>query len=116
MNFFVYLGKNKDSIDYVGTTIQEPEERFRWHKNNGKGHLKFEIYKKCQTKEEMLDLEYELIQKFNPKLNKIKHRKQNFNKKLTDEELKNRIGNKEWCQCCLKRRVNKGYKKCYFCS
>lgn len=28
----------------------------------------------------------------------------------------NRIGNEEWCQSCLKRRVNKGYSQCLFCQ
>lgn len=27
-----------------------------------------------------------------------------------------RIGNSEWCQTCLKRRVNKGYTQCLFCQ
>lgn len=27
-----------------------------------------------------------------------------------------RVGNKEWCQTCLKRRVNKGYGQCLFCQ
>ena len=28
----------------------------------------------------------------------------------------NRVGNDEWCQSCLKRRVNKGYSQCLFCQ
>ncbi|MGR8809997.1 hypothetical protein [Leuconostoc citreum] len=27
-----------------------------------------------------------------------------------------RIKNNEWCQYCLKRRVNKGYSQCLFCQ
>lgn len=27
-----------------------------------------------------------------------------------------RVGDKEWCQSCLKRRVNKGYTKCLRCQ
>ncbi|KGB50931.1 hypothetical protein LH61_05435 [Leuconostoc mesenteroides P45] len=28
----------------------------------------------------------------------------------------NRVGSDEWCQSCLKRRVNKGYSQCLFCQ
>jgi len=28
----------------------------------------------------------------------------------------NRVGDQEWCQLCLKRRVNKGYDQCLFCQ
>ena len=31
-------------------------------------------------------------------------------------EISNRIRNKEWCQTCLKRRVNNGYSQCLFCQ
>lgn len=31
-------------------------------------------------------------------------------------ELSDRIGNKKWCQTCLKRRVNNGYSQCLFCQ
>lgn len=31
-------------------------------------------------------------------------------------ELYDHIGNKEWCQICLKRRVSKGYSQCLFCQ
>lgn len=31
-------------------------------------------------------------------------------------EKPKRVGNDEWCQSCLKRRVNKGYSKCLFCQ
>lgn len=30
--------------------------------------------------------------------------------------ISNRVGNKEWCQTCLKRRVNNGYSQCLFCQ
>lgn len=36
--------------------------------------------------------------------------------KLSQKELNSRIGDKKWCQSCLKRRVNPGYKTCFFCS
>lgn len=113
--FNVYVGKDtKGNIVYVGTTIQKPSDRWRWHKHKGK-NLNFEMYKVCETSEEMLNLEHELILKFKPKLNKITKRKQNFNAKLTPEQLEARKGDKEWCQCCLKRRVNIGYTKCAYC-
>ena len=31
-------------------------------------------------------------------------------------ELSDRIGNKKWCQTCLKRRVSRGYSQCLFCQ
>lgn len=31
-------------------------------------------------------------------------------------ELSDRVGNNEWCQSCLKRRVNNGYSQCLFCQ
>ena len=31
-------------------------------------------------------------------------------------ENSDRVGNDEWCQSCLKRRVNKGYSQCLFCQ
>ena len=116
--FYVYKGlpKEKDGkkLLYIGTTIQIPADRFRWHKSNGKD-FRFEIIKICKDEKEMLDTEFALIQKYNPRYNKITKRKQNFNKRLSDEEKYGRVGNKEWCQCCLTRRVNKGYKFCYYC-
>lgn len=114
--FYVYKGlSNKGKLLYIGTTIQVPCDRFRWHKANGKNFI-FEIIKICKDENEMLDTEFELIKKFKPLQNKIIKRKQNFNKKLTDEEKYSRVGDKEWCQCCLMRRVNRGYKHCYYCS
>ena len=34
--FTVYKGLLNNKIVYIGTTIQKPEDRFRWHRNNGK--------------------------------------------------------------------------------
>ena len=113
--YFIYFGYDeKENLVYIGTTVQNPKDRFRWHKHNGKD-LYFEVIKECESANEMLDLEFELIKKHEPKLNKIKTRKQNLNIKLTEEELEKRKGNTEWCQFCLKRRVNKGYKFCSRC-
>ena len=116
--FYVYKGLSKEGnhkLKYIGTTIQIPSDRFRWHKSNGKDLL-FEIIAICSNQTEMLDLEYRLIKKYNPPLNKIKSRRQNFNVVLSDEELENRIGKAGWCQRCLKRHVNRGYKYCYYCT
>ena len=113
--FTVYKGSLGGQIVYIGTTIQKPSDRFRWHKSNGKKFL-FEVIKQFENENEMLDLEFELIKILNPKFNKIKTRKQNFNKKLTLEILESRKNNSQWCQKCLKRHVNKGYKYCYYCS
>jgi excinuclease UvrABC nuclease subunit len=115
--FYVYKGLDKKTKEliYIGTTIQKPSDRFRWHKHNGKD-LEFHVIKKCDNEKQMLDLEFSLIKEHKPKLNHITHRKQTFNKVLSNEDVKLRVGNSEWCQCCLKRRVNKGYEFCYYCS
>ena len=115
--FYVYKGLCKKSFEllYIGTTTQIPSDRFRWHKANGKDFI-FEIIKICNNEFEMLDCEYELIQKYKPKYNKINKRKQNFNKKLTSAQKLERVNVKEWCQSCLTRRVNSGYKYCAFCN
>lgn len=113
--YYVYKGLIGTRLVYIGTTIQIPADRFRWHKANGKNFI-FQVVKICNDENEMLDLEFALITKYKPKYNKITKRKQNFNKKLSDEDKYSRVGNKEWCQCCLTRRVNKGYKICYYCS
>lgn len=113
--YTVYKGEKKGKIVYIGTTIQKPSDRFRWHRHNGKD-LDFTVLFEFDNETEMLDKEFELIKKHNPRMNKIKHRKQNLNKKLTKEELESRRGNNEWCQSCFKRRVNKGYNHCYYCS
>lgn len=118
--YLVYVGysrkdKGKTKIIYVGTTIQYPLSRWYYHKTHGKD-LVFEEYKRFDNEKDMLDLEFELINKHHPSCNSITHRRQNFNVPLTQEELESRKGNPEWCQCCLKRRVSKGYKYCYYCS
>jgi len=62
--FYVYKGLQKDKENgkllYIGTTIQIPCDRFRWHKANGKD-FNFEIINVCNDINEMLDLEYTLI-------------------------------------------------------
>jgi len=115
--FYVYKGLDKKTKEllYIGTTIQIPNDRFRWHKANGK-NLIFEVIKICENENDMLDYEFQLIQKYKPKLNKISHRKQNLNVLLSDKELESRKGDSHWCQKCLKRHVNVGYKYCYNCS
>lgn len=112
--YTVYKGEKSGKIVYIGTTIQKPEDRFRWHKHNGKP-FNFTVLGQFDNQEDMLNFEFELIKKHKPKHNKIKHRKQNLNAKLTPEMLEARKGDSNWCQCCLKRRVNKGYKNCYWC-
>ena len=101
---------------YVGTTIQKPEDRFRWHKANGKKNLTFFVVHEFDNPDDMLKTEFELIQKFRPAMNKITKRPQNFNAPLSTEELESRKGNSKWCQSCLTRRVNEGYMQCYFCA
>ncbi|MBR4177082.1 MAG: hypothetical protein IKQ53_06755 [Bacteroidales bacterium] len=117
--YVVYFGyskkKNNDKVQYVGTTIQHPMSRWYYHSTHGKD-LRFEVVLRFNNKEDMLEKEYEFIKKLHPPLNKITKRQQNLNVPLTGEELEKRKGDPEWCQCCLKRRVNKGYKYCYFCS
>lgn len=113
--YTVYKGERGGKIVYIGTTIQKPKDRFRWHRHNGKD-LNFTVLEQFKTSEEMIDTEFALIKQHNPKLNKIKHRKQNLNVALSEDAINSRIGDDEWCQCCLKRRVNKGYKKCLWCS
>ncbi len=118
--FLVYVGyskkdKNQERIVYVGTTIQYPLSRWYYHKIHGKD-LVFKEYCRFTNEQDMLDKEFELIQKYRPSCNKIKSRKQNYNVELSAEELENRRGNPEWCQCCLRRHVSPGYKYCYYCS
>lgn len=115
--FTVYSGKDKLTRDlvYIGTTVQKPADRFRWHKANGKD-LVFEVLFQFDSEDEMLDKEFELIKQLRPKMNKIVHRKQNLNRRLTSITLNSRRNNAEWCQSCLKRRVNKGYMVCFYCS
>lgn len=111
--YSVYKGEVNGEIVYIGTTIQEPRARFRWHKSNGKP-FSFTVLSQHPSAESMLDEELRLIKKHKPRHNK--RIKQNFNVKLTREQLDLRVGDKVWCQSCLKRRVRDGYKACYFCS
>lgn len=110
--YSVYEGRDdKDELVYIGTTVQKPSARFRWHKANGKP-LRFKVLHQFDNPDKMLDKEFELIQKHKPRLNKIVNRKQNLNIKLSQQELDKRKGNKSWCQGCLKRRVRVNYKRC----
>ena len=81
--YSVYKGENKSTgeLVYIGTTIQKPEARFRWHKSNGKD-LNFTVIHKYDNADEMLEKEFELIKQLTPKLNKITKRPQNLNVKL----------------------------------
>lgn len=54
--------------------------------------------------------EFELIKKYNPELNKIKHRKQNLNCKLTEKEyIKAFIPHNNGCKFSLVFKDNRGY-------
>ena len=113
----VYVGKNsRGQVVYVGTTTQDdPRKRFYRHKQDGK-KCKFKILKECESLEHMLQEEFRLIQELKPKLNKRINVPQNHNRKLTQEELQARVGQNEWCQGCLKRRVRTGRKTCSHCK
>lgn len=113
--FSVYKGERGGKIVYIGTTIQQPAARFRWHKANGK-NLAFTVLGTFKTSDEMLAEELRLIQLHKPAMNKITDRKQNLNAALSADQLDARRGSAEWCQCCLKRRVNAGYKRCMYCG
>ena len=113
--YVVYMGKNNGTIRYIGTTIQFPLSRFYYHKQHGKD-LDFEIVARFRNEKKMLDKEFELIQKYNPSMNKITKRRQNYNVVLTASELECRKWDSTWCQCCLRRHVSPGYKYCYYCS
>jgi len=39
--YTVYKGLLNGQLVYIGTTIQKPEDRFRWHRNNGKNFSTF---------------------------------------------------------------------------
>ena len=62
IKYSVYKGMRpgSDTIVYIGTTIQKPEDRFRWHKANGKP-LVFVVLHQFDNEDEMLDKEFELI-------------------------------------------------------
>lgn len=113
--FYVYVGRDCGKVRYIGTTTQVPRRRFDYHKANGKD-LYFTVIASLDNAIDMIDLEFMLIRHYHPKLNKITKRKQNSNVPLSVEDLELRKGNNEWCQSCLTRRVNKGYKFCYFCQ
>ena len=112
--YSVYKGELQGTVVYIGTTIQKPSDRFRWHKHNGK-NLTFTVLHQFDNPEDMLIKEYDLIKSLSPRLNKITHRKQNLNVRLDAAAIDSRRGDKEWCQSCMKRRVNKGYKTCMWC-
>lgn len=112
--YSVYKGEHNGVIVYIGTTIQQPSARFRWHKANGKA-LQFTVLEQYDNPEQMLAKEFELIKKLKPKLNKITERAQNLNVKLTPEQLAAREGDAEWCQKCLRRRA-KVKTKCNYCG
>ena len=117
MAYFGYSRKDTEhqKVVYVGTTIQHPMSRWYYHSIHGKNLDFVEAYR-FDNEKDMLDKEWEEIKARKPSMNKIKNRPQNFNVPLTPEVLKSRKGNPEWCQCCLTRRVSKGYKYCYYCS
>lgn len=112
--YSVYKGELNGELVYIGTTVQVPKDRFRWHKSNGKD-LDFTVLFTYKCHKAMLAKEFELIQQLKPRMNKIVHRKQNLNVKLTAAAVQARVGVAEWCQSCLKRRVNEGYTKCRWC-
>jgi len=116
--YYGYSRKDKGAnrkVIYVGTTIQHPMSRWYYHSTHKK-NLDFEVKFRFDNERDMLEKEYEEIRRLRPSMNKITDRPQNFNVELTQEVLDLRKGNEEWCQCCLRRRVSKGYKYCYFCS
>lgn len=112
--YTVYKGTHSGRLIYIGTTIQVPSERFRWHKYNGKD-LVFTVLSQHDNADDMLDEEWRLIQLHKPKLNKNITHRQNLNAKLTPEVLEGRLRDGTWCKNCLRRRVNKGYTKCAWC-
>lgn len=113
--YVVYFGYANGKVVYVGTTIQHPYSRWYYHSMHGKP-FEFKEEFRFDNEQDMLNKEYEMIQKYHPRFNKIINRKQNLNVELTQEELDNRKGDPQWCPCCLKRHVRPGYKYCYFCS
>lgn len=108
----VYKGLTNGKIVHIGITTQKPNDRFRTHE---KRHLieEFIVIDYFENTEDALKLEKELILKHKPKYSK--RIKQNDNRKLSNDSLAMRKGSSEWCQSCLKRRVNKGYKECMWC-
>lgn len=118
LKYVVYVGKDKKGvIRYVGTTIQYPLSRWFYHHQHG-NKLDFEVVCRYSNEKQMLEKEYDLIQKYksNGLRNKITSREQNYNVELTQQELNSRKGDPQWCQCCLRRHVSPGYRYCYYCS
>lgn len=111
--YTVYKGEVGGKVVYIGTTIQEPAARFRWHKANGKPFT-FTVLQQYDNAEAMLAEELRLILLHKPKHNK--RLKQNLNVALTQAQLDARKGDASWCQSCLRRRVNKGYRCCMRCG
>lgn len=109
----VYKGITNGAIVHVGITTQDPKVRFRTHEKR-KLIDTFEVIAEFEDVADALRVERELIEQYKPKYSK--RLKQNDNRKLAAASIKDRKGNKEWCQKCLRRRVNKGYKKCMWCS
>jgi hypothetical protein len=101
---FVYKGCLNGVLMYIGTTVQRPAARFRWHKANGKD-LEFTVLEQHTDTDMMLDREFYLIKTLRPPMNKQVTRRQNLNVKLTKKELNSRKGVSVWCQGCLRRRV-----------
>lgn len=118
--YLVYVGYSKkdeahQKVIYVGTTIQHPMSRWYYHSTHGKD-LVFEEYCRFDNSEDMLNKEFELIQRLHPSKNVITHRKQNLNTPLTAEELERRKGDPQWCPQCLRSHVRPGYKGCWYCA
>lgn len=119
----VYKGLSNGEIVHIGITTQKPEVRFRTHEKRNLIDefvivAEFEEANEASTLnkavDKALELEKELILKYKPKYSK--RIKQNDNRKLSNETVEGRKNNSEWCQSCLRRRVNKGYKRCKWCS
>lgn len=109
----VYKGISNGEIVHIGITTQDPKVHFRTHEKR-KLIERFEVIGEFEDVADALLLERKLIEEYNPKYSK--RLKQNDNRKLAAAQVKGRIGDNEWCQKCLKRRVNKGYKTCFYCS
>ena len=113
MAYSVYLGYRGDVVEYVGMTSQKPERRFSWHRSNGK-RLRFEVVFSSDCEVAAKEEEDRLILLHLPTLNK---RGINLPKShLTKQEIADRLESGRWCQKCLRRRVNHGYKICLWCE
>ena len=109
----VYKGISKGEIVHIGITTQDPKVRFRTHEKR-KLIERFEVIEEFEDVADALLFERKLIEEYNPKYSK--RLKQNDNRKLASTVVNGRVESKDWCQKCLKRRVNKGYKICFYCS